>query len=377
MDNETLLKYELAEIELDKRQLQLERRELGVKRRLEQLKRRVDLTDDNADSTEDHVVVKSEADPGDADKIRAATQNRSSAEQQTDTIAASPAAEDTPASPVENTAVERLHQKVDKGKSETGKEKHRTTLDSRKWDEARSDHELMGRQAFSCEQEEQSTIPVKPLDSHEELLAAFRGRPPTHPANVPATRRQSRLSDNLTVSSESDADSETSYSPGRQDSRAKRRRISQNAGKQLADVSGPITKSQQYSLVRHYTGLLLKRMAAVESSLPPDCSQKPTVASKMRRTTNGSTHHTLTLLHEEFEMTVRTYAKHHQLRRVLMEDLDKFDEAQRYWWPKCTALTTQQERTSFIDKVFHDIASSRFSKQEFEVGHGAFENNKD
>ncbi|KIX96693.1 uncharacterized protein Z520_07412 [Fonsecaea multimorphosa CBS 102226] len=359
MDDETLLKYELAEIEFDKRQLQLERRELEVKRRLEQLKRTVDLTEDSASSTEDVVVVKSEAEPVGTDKTPTSTQDRSSAELQTDATVAFSAPEDPTVGSVETTATQELQKELDKSGSEKGTPP-RTQFGLHQGsspEEARLEQEMKRGQSSVYDPE--SASQRRSPESHEDLLAAFTGRPPAHSMKVTHTRKQRRRADDLFVRSESGTEAEVSDSTGGPGIRAKRRRMSQKDEKQPVDDSAPMTESQKYDLVQHYTQLLLKHMAAVESDLP-DYSQKPTVVSKMRRNTNGKAHHTLSLLHDEFEECIKTNAKNKKLRQILSEELKKFREVQRWWWPKCQALSKQQERTSFLFKVFRDIVENRF-----------------
>ncbi|KIW89795.1 uncharacterized protein Z519_09952 [Cladophialophora bantiana CBS 173.52] len=355
MDDEKQLKYELAEIEFDKRQLQLERRELAIKRRLEQLKTNIDLTKDDA-------VLKTEAGPGGTDGIRATAQNRSSAEPQSDTTSTVITANAT-LKLGETSAVEQQPQReADDTTSETGNGAQGSTFRLANRDRGRT-AAAVRRRSYSYLLKERPTV----QQSHEDLLTSFI-RPPTHPTSRSQQKRSQVFDgrDNETVSSGSGTDVDTTDSAGGPRAGLKRRRMLQKDENQPADTSSIMTESQKYDLIRHYTGLLLRRMAAVEPSLPPEHSKRPTVTSRLRRATNGETHQTLAFLHEEFQSTVNTWATICEVRRVLSDELAKFHRAQRFWWPRCTALDTQQERMSFVTKVVEDIAQNKFNEQKFE-----------
>ncbi|EXJ66147.1 uncharacterized protein A1O5_10762 [Cladophialophora psammophila CBS 110553] len=343
MDDEKQLRYELAEIELDKRQLQLERRELAIKRRLEQLKTNVDLTKDDA-------VVKTEDGPGGTDEIRATAQNRSSTEPQSDTTTTVITANATLKLGETSAVEEQPPREAEDTTGETGNGTQCPTF------------HLGNRYLLK----ERPTV----QQSHEDLLASFI-RPSTHPSSSRSQQKRSQVfdgRDNETASSRSSTDTDTTDSAGGPGARVKRRRMPQKDENQPADASNVMTETQQYDLIRHYTGLLLRRMAAVEPPLPPEHSKRPTVTSRLRRATNGKTHQTLTFLHEEFQATVNTWATNFELRRVLSDELAKFHRVQRSWWSTCTALNTQQERMSFVTKVVEDIAQSKFNEQKFEEG---------
>ncbi|OAP61382.1 hypothetical protein AYL99_03585 [Fonsecaea erecta] len=382
MDDEAQLKYELAEVAFDKRQLLLERRELSIKRRLEQLKPSVNLTQNTVNSIEDTAVVKTEDVPDATDKTGVTAQNRPSAEVQADLTAASLNMQSTPAvSPDRTVAIKEHQEKVDPEKQEAGTGAHRmqnvthprrqtskadvlagTAIGSNKGEEASSHYRMKRRRSLSSPPEMQAAVPEKSRGTAEDLLAEFSGRPPARSTNVPLQRKQAGHSDHLAVSSESGTDSETSDAAGRQGNRFKRRRTSQEDEKKHVEVSRPMTESQKYDIIELYTHLLLKHMTAVESSVPSQWLQKPTVVSKMRRTTNGTIHHTLSLLHQEFEMTIHAHAKSIYLRQTLVGKLNKFQDAQPHWWPECQALNTQQERISFVTKVFQAIADDKFKE---------------
>ncbi|KAH0846199.1 hypothetical protein AYO21_11062 [Fonsecaea monophora] len=361
MDDKARLEYELAEIELEKRQLQLERRELDIKRRLKLLK-------GSAESADGDATVKSEAKRDDPSETGAtAAQDGSPTELQADVSSSVPVTDGTAVNLSGTPAVEKDREKVGNENCETRKFPR---LCLRKGSGARSIGGKMRNRFFTYEPEEQTAAQRKSQERHEKLLAAFTGCPPSKPSSLLAKQKQSTHSDTFVLTLDSDSDVDTSDSTGGYCARAKRRRVSPRDEKQGTDVPGPMTESQQYDLVKHYTGLLLKHMTSIESTLGYACFQKPTVASKLRRVTFGSTHHSIALLHEDFTAAVNKHAKDSRLRCALVVELDKFEWAQESWWPVCEALNTQQERISFITKVFPDVAEDNFSLEECRAEYG-------
>ncbi|OAL30282.1 hypothetical protein AYO20_08760 [Fonsecaea nubica] len=347
MDDEARLQHELAEIVLDKRQLQLERRELDIKRRLK-------LLEGCVESAEGDATVKSGA-----------------KREQADVSSSVPGTDDTTVNLSGTTVIEKDQEKVGNENCETRKGTQCPKLCPREGSEARSIGEKMRNRFFTCEPEEQTAGQGKSQERHETLLAASTGRPPTEPSSFPAKQKQNTPSDTFVLTLDSDSDVDTSDSTGGYGARVKRRRVSARDEKQVADVPGPMTESQRYDLVQHYTGLLLKHMTSIESTLAYACFQKPTVASKLRRVTFGTTHHSIALLHEDFTAVVNKHAKDSRLRCALVVELDKFEWARESWWPLCEALNTQQERISFVTKVFPDVAEDNFSLEECKAEHGA------
>ncbi|EXJ66743.1 uncharacterized protein A1O5_09938 [Cladophialophora psammophila CBS 110553] len=118
-------------------------------------------------------------------------------------------------------------------------------------------------------------------------------------------------------------------------------------------------------LISHYKDLLLKHfqesgeLGRCEDKVPGR-TQVGQAVMDVRRTIKGRRYESLSDVHDEFSRKVESRVLDRDLRRSVQEELGKFVQAGQHWWAQCTAMTTQQERLSFVTSVVQEIAMGQF-----------------
>ena len=138
-------------------------------------------------------------------------------------------------------------------------------------------------------------------------------------------------------------------------SQLRRRRMFRAGSRHETEKSGAMTESEQYNLISRYTDSFLKHMQAVEQPLNRQ-AKKPSVVSKVRHHNVGKTHLSIASLHREFTSNVAKCNTTSTIRCSLQAELEKFERALPYWWPKCKALPTQKDRLAMVQNLVENIA---------------------
>jgi hypothetical protein len=141
----------------------------------------------------------------------------------------------------------------------------------------------------------------------------------------------------------------------------KKRRISRAGKKPVVAAPGGLTPAEHYELIDYYTNLFLKYMQTIDRNWELEGNPKSAVLRKARRGTNGRTHYSLSLLHEEFR-NITTENAHNSVHRcTLHAQLENFEKALPYWSPKCKATSKQADRLNIITEVVQEIAGGKFN----------------